>query len=145
MLKIRNSRLRFLYRKNRFLNVTLHRLLCNTIIQTFFDNACNAWYLNINKKLNTRLQNKYIRFCSRLNDRSSIKSKDFEKINWLLIHETVSQCSLYSVHKFFYKNFPNYFDKIYVPIEINGVYTRSSYEKLSFPHWKRNTWQRYLS
>ena len=71
-------------------------------------------------------QNKCIRFCLKLNGRSSIKSKDFEKINWLPIHERVSQCSLYSVYKFFTKNCPNYFDEIYAPLEINGIYTRSS-------------------
>ena len=46
-----NSRLRFLYRQNRFLNLSLQRLLCNAMIQPFFDYACNAWYPNINKKL----------------------------------------------------------------------------------------------
>ena len=66
-------------------------------------------------------QNKCIRFCLKLNDRSSIKSKGFEKINWLPIHEIVSQCSLCSVYKFFTNNFPNYFDEIYVPLEINEI------------------------
>ena len=51
-----NSRLRFLYRQNRFLNFPLRRLQCNAMIQTFFDYACNAWYPNINKKLKLRLQ-----------------------------------------------------------------------------------------
>ena len=32
-----NSRLRFLYRQNRFLNKPLRRLLCNVMIQPFFD------------------------------------------------------------------------------------------------------------
>ena len=80
-----NSRLRFLYRQNRFLNFPLRRLLCNAMIQPFFDYACNAWYPNINKKLKMRLQaaqNKCIRFCLKLNDRSSIKPEDFfKKIN----------------------------------------------------------------
>ena len=95
-----NSRLRFLYRQNRFLNFPLQRLLCNAMIQPFFDYACNAWYPNINKKLKMRLQaaqNKCIRFCLKLNDRSSIKSEDFEKINWLLIHERVHNV-LYAVY-----------------------------------------------
>ena len=35
---------------------------------------------------------------------------------------------------FFAKNCPNYFDEIYVPLETNGVHTRSSYQKLSAPH-----------
>ena len=46
-----NSRLRFLYQQNRFFNFPLRRLLCNAMIQPFFDCACNAWYKNINKKL----------------------------------------------------------------------------------------------
>ena len=32
-----NSRLRFLYRQNRFLNAPLSRLLCNAMNQPFFD------------------------------------------------------------------------------------------------------------
>ena len=32
-----NSRLKFLYRKNRFLDVPLRRLLCNALIQPHFD------------------------------------------------------------------------------------------------------------
>ena len=107
-----------------------------------------AWYPNINKKLKIRLQaaqNKCIRFCLKLNDRSSIKSKDFEKINWLPIHERISQCSLISIYKFFAKNCPNYFDEIYVPLETNGVHKRSSYQKSNAPHQKTNVGQKALS
>ena len=46
-----NSRLRFLYRQNKFLDIPLRRFLCNAMIQPFFDYACNAWYPNLNKKL----------------------------------------------------------------------------------------------
>ena len=122
-----NSRLIFLYRQNRFLNFPICRLLRNAMIQSFFN---YAWCPNINKKLKMRLQaaqNKCIRFCLKLNDRSSIKSKDFEKINWLPIHERVSQCSLCSIYNFFTKNCPNYFDEIYVSLETTGVHKRSSY------------------
>ena len=42
-----NSRLRFPYRQNRFLNFPLRRLLCNGMIKPFFDYACNTWYPNI--------------------------------------------------------------------------------------------------
>ena len=34
-----NSRLRFLYRKNRFLDLPLHKLLCNVLIQPHFNYA----------------------------------------------------------------------------------------------------------
>ena len=47
-----NSRLRFLYRKNRYLLPYLKRLLCNAIIQPHFDYACSAWYpQTLTKKL----------------------------------------------------------------------------------------------
>ena len=49
-----NSRLKFLYRQNKCLSIPLRRLLCNAMIQSFFDYACNAWYPNLNKKLKTR-------------------------------------------------------------------------------------------
>ena len=79
LINKKNFRIRFLYGKNRFLNVPLRRLLCNAIIQPFFDYAWNAWYPN--KTCLQATQNKYIRFSLKMNDRSSIKSKDFEKIN----------------------------------------------------------------
>ena len=41
-----NIRVSFLYWQSRFLDVSLHRLICNTIVQPFFDCACNAWYSN---------------------------------------------------------------------------------------------------
>ena len=51
-----NNRLKFLYRKNRFLTPTLKRLLCNALIQPHFDYACFAWYPNLIKKLKNRIQ-----------------------------------------------------------------------------------------
>ena len=51
-----NSGLKFLYRKNRFLDVPLHRLLCNALIEPHFDYACTAWYPNLSKKLKGKLQ-----------------------------------------------------------------------------------------
>ena len=44
-----NNKLKFLYRKNRFLTPTLKRLLCSALIQPHFDYACSAWYPNVTK------------------------------------------------------------------------------------------------
>ena len=51
-----NKKLKFLYRKNRFLTPELRRLLCNAIIQPHFDYACSAWYPNLTQKLKKKLQ-----------------------------------------------------------------------------------------
>ena len=76
--------------------------------------------------------------------RSSIKTEDLEKINWLPIHERVSQCSLCSIYNFFTKNCPNYFDEIYVSLETKEVHMCSSYQKLNVPHRKTNFGQKAL-
>ena len=39
----------------------------------------------------------------------------------------------------------SYFDEIYVPLETNGVHTRSSYQKLNVPHRKANVGEKTLS
>ena len=72
-----------------------------------------------------------------MHDRSSIKSKDFEKIHWLPIYEKVSQCFLCSMYKLFTKNCPNYFGEIYVLLETNGVRMLLSYQKVNGPHRKK--------
>ena len=143
-----NSRLKFLFRQNKFLNTPLRRLLCNAMIQPFFDYACNAWYPNLNKKLKKRLQaaqNKCIRFCLKLGDRSSIKSKEFQTINWLPLHERVSQYSLCNIYKFFAQTCPHYFDELFFPGENSGISTRYSYQKLKIPRRKTNIGQKALS
>ena len=71
-----NSRLKFLYQKDRFLKFPLCRILCNALIQPRFDYACTACYPNLSKKLKDKLQvtqNKCIRFCLELQSRELIK------------------------------------------------------------------------
>ena len=61
-----NARLKFLHRKNKYLTPNLRRLLCNALIQPYFDYACSAWYSTLSKKLKNRIQtsqNKCICFC----------------------------------------------------------------------------------
>ena len=51
-----NNRLKFLYRKQKFLSLSLRRLLCNALIQPHFDYACVAWYPLLNKRQSKRIQ-----------------------------------------------------------------------------------------
>ncbi len=39
-----NNKLRFLYRKRKFLSKDIRKLLCNSLIQTHYDFACCSWY-----------------------------------------------------------------------------------------------------
>lgn len=79
-----NSTSRFLYRQNKFLEILLRMLLCNEMIQTFFGYASNAWYLNLNKKLQLE-QNTSIWFYLKFGLKKGITVKEFENTSWLLI------------------------------------------------------------
>ena len=118
------------------------------MIQPFFDYACNAWYPNINKKLKTRLhaaQNKCIRFCLKLDDRFRLKSKEFERINWLPVQERISQCVVCNVYKFFSKHSPDHFEELFFPTEETAIQTRFSFQKLKIPRRKTNIGLKSLS
>ena len=52
-----NGKLKFLYWKNSFLTPGLRRMLCNALIQPYFDYACSMWYPNLNAKLKKTANN----------------------------------------------------------------------------------------
>ena len=68
-----NNKLKILYQKNRFLNLTLRRLLRNTLLQTHFEYARSAWYPNLKNRIQTS-KNKCICFCLQLNKMTHIIS-----------------------------------------------------------------------
>ena len=112
-----NGRIKFLYRKNRFLDSSLRRLLCYALVQPHFDYACSAWYPNLTQNLRKKLkttQNKCIRFCLQLGNRSHIGATGFKQINWL------------SILKFFKNNCPAYVDEMF------STYTQDNTTQILF-------------
>ena len=134
VIKKINTRLRFLYRKNRFLSQPLRRLLCNAIIQPHFDYSCSAWYPNLNKSLKKKLQtlqNKCICFCLNLNNRDHIGLTEFEKINWLPINDCLEECISSTTFKIFNKKSPAHMNNIFKPAGHPNTNTRASFLKLN--------------
>jgi len=141
VIKKINMRLMFLYRKNKFLTPQLRRMLCNALIQPNFDYACTAWYPNLNKNLLKKLQimqNKCIRFCLQLDNRSHIGEAQFKKINWLPVNDRVSQISNVFVFKYFAKKTPYYIGELFENLENRSISTRNSFLKLRQPSVKTN-------
>ena len=135
-----NSRLSFLYRKEKFLTPKLKRLLCNALIQPHFDYASLSWYPNLNKMLQKKFQtaqNKCIRFCLQLNPRSHIGIDSFKKINWLPVKDRVEQMVNVNVFKCLNKNSPQYINDIIV-LSAHGNNTRNGFLKLNQPSVKSN-------
>ena len=103
MLTKVNGRLKFLYRQGKYLNKRLRPLLYNTIIQPHFDYAFSAWYPNLGKGLQNKLQvaqNKCIRYCLYLENRKGIRYNHFKEINWMPITDRVDQFIAVSAYKF---------------------------------------------
>ena len=143
-----NSKLKFLYRKNKFLTPSLRRLLCNALIQPHFDFACTSWFSNLNQSLKNKLQtsqNKCIRFCLQLGNRSHIGVDGFKKINWLSVADRFDQCVCASVFKIFHKKSPPYMAEIFNPISKNRIGTRNGFLKLNQPSRKTKQGQNCLS
>ena len=49
-----NGKLKFLYKKNRYLTSYLKRLLYNSLIHPHFDYVSSAWYPNLDKKFKSK-------------------------------------------------------------------------------------------
>ena len=111
MMKI-NARLRFLCRKWRFLSRNLCRLMCNAMIQHYFDYACSSWHSKLNKVLRTKLQTfqyQYILFCLNSKNRAHLWVRRIEKISWLRINYHFEQCITSTTFlKFFNNKIPAY-------------------------------------
>ena len=97
-----NQKLRFLYRKGKFLTSHTKKLLVMSLIQCHFDYACSIWYHGLNKCLKNKLQviqNKLIRFVLNLHHRSHIDRDHFKVLGWLPVEERVNQIILCHVFK----------------------------------------------
>ena len=97
-----NARLKFLYRKQRFLNFETKKLLVMSMIQCHFDYACSFWYPGISKFLRNRLQvtqNKIIRFILQMDPRSHVGADTFRSLRWLPVSKRVEQIILNHVFK----------------------------------------------
>ena len=134
------SRLRFLYRQNRFLNKLLWRLQCNAMIQSFFDCDCPAWYASLRKDLQKRLQlsqSNCVRFCLQQDKKTRVGVAEFKEINWLDKNDRFS-CFFSSIYKFFNRESPEYLNEIYSPAKPSYINTQSSFQRLEQPLRKWN-------
>ena len=135
-----NSRLRSLYRQNRSLNKPLWRLLCNAMIQSFFD-ACFACYPSLGKDLQKWLQvsqNNCVRLYLQLDKKTWVGVAEFKEIKWLNVNDRFSQSVLSSIYKFLRSESPEYFNQIHFPAEPSNITTRSSFQRLKQPLRKSN-------
>ena len=141
-----NNKLKFLYRKQKFLNKDIRRLLCNSLIQPHYDFACCSWYPLLTQNLKQKLQisqNKCIRYCLNLSHRDRIDSFRFQEINWLPVNKRVEQCICMLIYKYLHNNVPKYIEDIFT-VKVTKYNTRNPY-MLTRPLCKTSNGQKAIS
>ena len=98
----------------------------------------------LEKKI-TNIQNKCIRFCLQLGNRTHIGTSEFKSINWLNVTDRFEQCASTSIFKYFHNNSPSYMAEIYNPASRINIGTRNSFLKLKQPSRKTKQVQNCLS
>lgn len=130
IIKKANARLKFLYRKQKYLTVHTKKLLVQSLIQCHFDYACCAWYSGLTKLWKNKLQvtqNKLIRFVLNMEKRSHIDQGHFRSIGWLPVDKRVDQIILGHVFKIRNGLSPEYMNQNFVSqVSIHTYSTRSS-------------------
>ena len=144
------KKVKFLYRKDRYLTKELGRMLWNTLIQPHFDYACPAWYPNLNEKTKTKIQimqNEYVRFCLKLDKIHHISEEDFKSINWLPTAKRVDQCINTITYNFVDNTCPFYLNEIFEFAPHCSISTRNNFSKLSksFSQNKHGTKRYFLN
>ena len=142
-----NGKLKFMYRKQSFLDNSLRRLFLNALIQPHFDYACTSWFPMLNKRLSNKLQsaqNKRIRFYLNLKNTAHVGATEFKAINWFPTKNRVDQHTCVNIMKFFKGMAPAYADEIFQPVEKCRV-TRTSKFKLNLPFRKSSAGPKCLS
>ena len=129
-----NTRLKFLYRKNKFLSPQLRRLLCNVLIQPHFVYACSVWYPKFNKKFRIKfqtLQNKCVRFCLQLDNTAHVGIAELKKINWLPVDYRFRQCLAANALQFLDDRCPLFMKDVFYKSCVSQTWTRNPNMKLS--------------
>ena len=125
-----NSRLKFLYRKSKFLTMHTRKLLVSSLIQCHFDYSCSFWYPGLTQFLKNRLQttqNKLVRFVLSMDNRSHVGEEQFVYLNWLPVSKRVDQIMLGHVHKIRYGLAPDYMGEHFIPLKtVHSRNTRSN-------------------
>ena len=123
-------------------------MLCSALILPHFDYACLAWYLNLNGKMKAKIQimqNKFIRFCWKLEKMHHISEKEFRLMNWLHTSKRVDLFTNTITNNFVNHICPYYLNEIFEFAPHLRTGTRNYVSKFKNLFWKTNMEQKTIS
>ncbi len=111
IIKKSNQRLKFLFRKARFLADHTKKLLGSALVQCHLDYACSFWYSSISISSKNQLQliqNRLVRFVMNLPFRAHVGPEEYKRIGWLPVGPRVEQIKATHVFRVFNHTSPEY-------------------------------------
>ena len=132
------SRLKFLYRNSKVLDLNTRKLLVSALIQCHFDYAISAWFNGLSKCLRRRLQivqNKVVRFVLDLGPRTHIGQNELDKIGFLNTGDRARQIMLNHMYNVFHQIAPSYMCNSFNLIR-HQYATRYSQHSFSLPQFR---------
>ena len=124
-----HSRLKFLYRHDDCLSMSLRKTLSSALMLCHFDYSCSAWYSGLSKLLKRKLQvaqNKVIRFIKQLGLRERITNAILSELNLVNVDTRVKQLKLNHVHKIVNNKCPSFMKDNFVSIKDTHRHTHKS-------------------
>ena len=79
------------------------------------------------------MQNKYIRFCLKLDKMHHISEEDFKTINWLPVDQRVQQSLNVTVFKYVNKACRYYMKEVFEHAPQRSINSKNNYAKLKVP------------
>ena len=135
VLKKCNSRLKFLFRKAKYLTAHSRRLLASALVQCHLDYACCFWYSSLSNGTKNQLQatqNRLVRFTLDLPFRAHIGPAQYAEVDWLPVGLRVKQVIASHVFRIYNDLAPKYMNKHFV-IRSHEHNTRRSEHSYSVP------------
>ena len=128
IIKKTNARLKFLFRKAKYLNTHTRRLLASALVQCHLDYACSFWFSGLTLGTKNKLQatqNRLVRFVFDLPYRTHIGAEQFKTVGWLPVGVRVQQIKATHMYCIFNHSAPNYLsENLKLVQEIHPYVTR---------------------
>ena len=132
-----NKGLKFMYRNASMFDVRCRKLLCQSLLQSHFDYACNVWFRSMDKCFKMKLQcaqNKMIRYVLSYGPRHHLVHSDFIRLKCLNVPSRVDYLTLNLMYKIFHKSAPKYMYNVEITSHRHN--TRNSSMSFMVPHVK---------
>ena len=121
------------------MNIKLRKLLCSTLLQSYFDFGFNVYYRGLKKDIKIKFQtaqNKIVRFILYYDSQGHLDVKDFTKVGYMSVERRYDYLTLNNMFKIYNNVAPSYLCNFKKVEDTHSHSTRGSRMSYVIPHVK---------